>query len=533
MQISDDKDQVRLRILADRHTFKVGDTAEVQLHWREAPALALVTFQGARVLDYKLVQLETGANKFTIPMTAKLAPNFDLDVAVMAGKGAGGLGLGAGKEPAGLKPGEKPPVPRRFHEAISPFSVERQMQITLTPKRKDGAKGSIRPGEDVEITIKATDPQGKPISAELSVGMVEQALLNLFSPNVPPINDFFRGIPRESALRTSTSVTFAYFPTTHPIDRHLLNELERQEIAKEEAEHAKALQLAAQARQRLEQRLQAVNQTGGAAIDPLDGQSDGSDAKDSETQSSTKRYTLSFQEPWLGGQPAKNMRYADEPANKNQVDFDSLIDLITTTQDPKSWKESGSSGSIAPFETNLTLEVSQSQEVHERFAEGTIEHHGQPMYADAFGRDDAKTLGGLADFGGTLAAGGGNRLPANGRLEMSGTNRQAGAGYGMDGAMLGKAPAGSMRWHTMNGDARREASSSQNRVIRKVKAPSSSRATGRRRNGQWPTISRCQNPSSRKWRSSAWRSSKSSSPSGRSSCRKTVRWRPAIGIRRL
>ena len=83
VRISDENDHVRLRILADRHTFKVGDTAEVQLHWREAPALALVTFQGARVLDYKLVQLERGANKFTIPMSAKLAPNFDLSVAVM------------------------------------------------------------------------------------------------------------------------------------------------------------------------------------------------------------------------------------------------------------------------------------------------------------------------------------------------------------------------------------------------------------------------------------------------------------------
>ena len=73
VRISDENDQVRLRILADRHTFKVGDTAEVQLHWREAPALALVTFQGARVLDYNLVQLDRGANKFTIPMSAKLA----------------------------------------------------------------------------------------------------------------------------------------------------------------------------------------------------------------------------------------------------------------------------------------------------------------------------------------------------------------------------------------------------------------------------------------------------------------------------
>ena len=40
VRISDDNDAVRLRILADKHTFKVGDTARVQLHWREAPALA-------------------------------------------------------------------------------------------------------------------------------------------------------------------------------------------------------------------------------------------------------------------------------------------------------------------------------------------------------------------------------------------------------------------------------------------------------------------------------------------------------------
>ena len=29
---------MRLRILAEKHTFKVGDETRVQLHWREAPA---------------------------------------------------------------------------------------------------------------------------------------------------------------------------------------------------------------------------------------------------------------------------------------------------------------------------------------------------------------------------------------------------------------------------------------------------------------------------------------------------------------
>ena len=55
----------------------------MQVYWREKPALALITFQGARVLDYRLVRLKTGANKLSIPMAVRLAPNFDLNVAVM------------------------------------------------------------------------------------------------------------------------------------------------------------------------------------------------------------------------------------------------------------------------------------------------------------------------------------------------------------------------------------------------------------------------------------------------------------------
>ena len=42
-----------------------------------------MTYQGARVLDYRLVELKTGVNKLEIPMTASLAPNFELAVAVM------------------------------------------------------------------------------------------------------------------------------------------------------------------------------------------------------------------------------------------------------------------------------------------------------------------------------------------------------------------------------------------------------------------------------------------------------------------
>jgi len=52
-----------------------------------------------------------------------------------------------------------------------------------------------------------------------------------------------------------------------------------------------------------------------------------------------------------------------------EPDFDSLIQLITTTVKPDSWQEHGGPGSVAPFETNLSLVITQTQEVHEQIAD--------------------------------------------------------------------------------------------------------------------------------------------------------------------
>lgn len=51
------------------------------------------------------------------------------------------------------------------------------------------------------------------------------------------------------------------------------------------------------------------------------------------------------------------------------ADFDSLIDLITTTVQPTTWDDVGGAGSIAPFETNLSLVISQTQDVHDEIAD--------------------------------------------------------------------------------------------------------------------------------------------------------------------
>ena len=219
--ISGDDDEIRLRILADRHTYKAGDRADIPLHWRGAPALALVTFQGAKILDYRLVELKTGRNNLPVDFDADLAPNFELAVALMTD----------GDRKADAKTAAK-----RFHEANSPFTVERDLVVKMKWKSAGGEKESVRPGDQLEVTLTTTDPQGKPVAAEVSLAMIEQSLLDRFQWLTPDVSAVFRGSRREPQMRTESSICFTYRPETVRINARLLSEQERIEITAEEAE---------------------------------------------------------------------------------------------------------------------------------------------------------------------------------------------------------------------------------------------------------------------------------------------------------
>ena len=70
--------------------------------------------------------------------------------------------------------------------------------------------GEVKPGEEVEVAVTTTDPQGRPLAAELSLAMIEQSLLDRFASNVAAIDDFFRGARRSRPFgprRASHSTT--------------------------------------------------------------------------------------------------------------------------------------------------------------------------------------------------------------------------------------------------------------------------------------------------------------------------------------
>ena len=326
--ISDAKDRIRLRILADKHTFKVGDTADVQLHWREKPALALVTFQGAKILDYKLVTLETGANKLSIPMAAKLAPNFNLEVAVMTDTRVAEKGdkPDAAAKPAGAKKADPaaaldlPPQIVRLHTASSPFAVERNLKVELVTRRKGDAKAPIRPGDDVELVIKTTDPQGKPVSSELSVAMIDPSLLSLFGWNVGAIDDAFRGNPRQAAMPPAPAL---HSLTIRPPGR--LTGICWPRNSEPKSPPKKKLRL-----QELSAAADAsVSTVAGVDVphDDLATPADGAESIRADLMSVDEAQNYSF---FVGGGRGRDGRQLQQG---NQKDFDPLIDSITSSVD--------------------------------------------------------------------------------------------------------------------------------------------------------------------------------------------------------
>ena len=70
-----------------------------------------------------------------------------------------------------------------------------------------------------------------------------------------------------------------------------------------------------------------------------------------------------------GGGERRPLRRPGGMGGGAQADFDTLIELITTTVKPQTWDEVGGPGSISEFPNNLSLVISQTQDVHEEIVD--------------------------------------------------------------------------------------------------------------------------------------------------------------------
>ena len=194
--ISGKQDETKLRLLADRQRYKVGEEASVNLHSRDRNGTALLTWEADRILSYKIVTLTEGDNTVAWTIDGPQFPNFTLTST------------------------------RMWHtecdQAKLDIQVERELRVTVAP-----AKPHVGPGEAVELEVSTVDQLGRPVSAELSIAMVDQSLLRLFSDPLPAIGPFFYNQTRTGAFATEATNTFRYAPATVPVSQAVVDEAER------------------------------------------------------------------------------------------------------------------------------------------------------------------------------------------------------------------------------------------------------------------------------------------------------------------
>lgn len=74
LSISGKKDETKLRLLADRQRYKVGEEASVNVHSRDRAGTALLTWEADRILNYKIVSLKEGNNPVAWAVDGRSSP---------------------------------------------------------------------------------------------------------------------------------------------------------------------------------------------------------------------------------------------------------------------------------------------------------------------------------------------------------------------------------------------------------------------------------------------------------------------------
>jgi len=149
----------RINLVADKGEYRSGETATILVpspftgpHW------ALLTVERGGVLSHEVRQVSGGSLVYQLPITAAHAPNIYVSAVLFA-------------------PPDGPGAPADYKVGILPLSVAptaQTLRVAVTP-----AAAQAAPGETAAFTIQVTDMAGAAVAAELSLDLVDKAILTL------------------------------------------------------------------------------------------------------------------------------------------------------------------------------------------------------------------------------------------------------------------------------------------------------------------------------------------------------------------
>ena len=147
-----------IELIADREEYEVGDVAEILVPAPFAGSTALVTIERGRVLSTEVRKLETNSEVLRIPIEDAHIPNIFVGVVLYR------------------PPTEDDPYPRYSlgNVELPVSTAPRRLDVRVEPERDEAV-----PGETVQYEVAVTDAEGQGVAADVSVAVVDQAVLAL------------------------------------------------------------------------------------------------------------------------------------------------------------------------------------------------------------------------------------------------------------------------------------------------------------------------------------------------------------------
>ena len=165
-----------LSLLTDKKSYQSGEVARVLLNTQNKGGTALVTVEGSKLFRSWLVPLTLRSTSLQVPISSDYGPNITLAACTVRDK--------------------------KFASSQAPLRVEVPQRTLRVQVQADRAK--YAPGDKISYTVQTSNSQGKPVAADVSFGVVDEAIYALQEDDPKALQSAF--YPRQpNSVQTSYS----------------------------------------------------------------------------------------------------------------------------------------------------------------------------------------------------------------------------------------------------------------------------------------------------------------------------------------
>ena len=171
-------DHNRINLVAERSSYKPGETARIMIQSPWEQATALVTTEREGIRSHRQFALTSTQQSIDIPVTENDIPNFFVSVLLVKGrsKPAGE----AAKEDDPADPGK--PSFRLGYVQLRVDDATKRLTVAVTANKEE-----YRPANSASVTVDVKDRQGRGTSSEVTLWAVDYGVLSLTGYRTPDV----------------------------------------------------------------------------------------------------------------------------------------------------------------------------------------------------------------------------------------------------------------------------------------------------------------------------------------------------------